>query len=326
MYTRLSMRVIFVVMVGILTLMINGCSSPIKKTTMHGSEVLLTKNPIQKVAIVGEARVMRPRMGGKDAILSLSGSKMFVEDAVPKLKQAFENKGYQVVFAEPAAVGYYWRGPDGYWVYDYEEKEDEEDKWQVSGMDAVYEYPQMLRYSPSFKQAVKTEFERLNDDISVSRFSVYDPKQENISVIANETGADTVCFSRLWGKRYSAGRYAGYVAFSVVAAMFGVVDTSGGPKEHREVDIICAESKTGQVVWSSTYATTEDPIGNISYKLTDSSPATQGGESDFVLIGSGSSDAFFNNALATLPAVNQTIKGDCRMQDRVRRIIGCVKP
>lgn len=325
MKNRFLNRVAIIAIAGFLFLNFYGCASQVKKTTFRGSDVLFTKNPINKIAVVGEAKVMRPRMGNNGAVLSLSASKLFVEDSVPKLKAAFEKKGYEVVFAEPAAVGYYWRGPDGYWVFDYDAKDGEPDKWRIDNLETVYEYPEIEK-NPSLSTALKEEFERLNDYISVNRYLVYDPKKQNITAIAKETGADTICFARLWGKRYSAGRVAGDVALSVVAAMFGVYRTGSNVQEKRLVNIVCTDANTAQVVWQYTYVTAQDPIGNVSIKsaITEQGSDSEENENDLRSTKDDGDDAFFDRALAKLPAVNQNLSNDCRLQDKVRMILACV--
>ncbi|MES9851415.1 MAG: ankyrin repeat domain-containing protein [Candidatus Thiodiazotropha sp. L084R] len=213
-------------------------------------------------------------MGGKSAALSLSSSKLLIENALPKLKSAFESKGYEVTHAEPAGVGYYWRGPDDYWVYDFDAKDKSNDKWRVENMEPVFEY-QTIKSNHEVSSAVKEEFERSNDSISMNRLSVYFAENRNVSAIANNTGADTVCFARLWGKRYSAGRIAGDVALKVLVAMLGGV-TAGGLQEEKTMNIACANVKTKQLLWQNTYTSFEDPIVSVKYKsVTEAGEAIQ---------------------------------------------------
>ncbi|MEJ2622281.1 MAG: hypothetical protein P8163_19145, partial [Candidatus Thiodiazotropha sp.] len=226
------------ILISALLLMINlfGCASQQPKTSYKASGLLIEKNPINKIAIVGEAQVMRPRMGGKDPILSLSSSKLLLEDSLPRLKSAFKNKGYQVVYAEPAGIGYYWRGPDDYWVYDYSAKKKGigSDKWRMDSMRPVYEYPR-IKKSKAIEKATRNEFERLNDYISMNRLSDYLPDYENVQTIAQQTQADTVCFARLWGERYSTARKVGDVALKVAVALLGGGMSGGGLKDFKEV-------------------------------------------------------------------------------------------
>jgi hypothetical protein len=304
-----------------------GCATQDTRVHYRASDVLITKNPIRKVAIVGEAKVMRPRMGGKDAVLSLSSSKLLLENALPKLKSAFEYKGYEVVIAEPAGIGYYWRGPDDYWVYDFNAKDTGPDKWRVQTMDPVYEYP-TIKSSSEVSSAVREEFERLNDSISMNRLSVYFPDYENVSAIANNTGADTVCFARLWGKRYSAGRVAGDIALQVLVVMLGGAPT-GGLQEEKTMNIVCANVNIKQLVWQNTYTSFEDPIRSIGYKSAneadDSQQPSSLADTDSTVSDTGRVfvDTFYVNAIKTLPDAKQTFSGDCKMTDRARMIVSC---
>ncbi|MES9927292.1 MAG: hypothetical protein ABW158_04190 [Candidatus Thiodiazotropha sp. 6PDIVS] len=314
----------------LLSVTLMGCGGTQQtRISYRASDTLLYKNPIKRVAIVGEAKVMRPRMGGKSAVLSLSSSKLLIENALPKLKSAFESKGYEVTHAEPAGVGYYWRGPDDYWVYDFDAKDKSNDKWRVENMEPVFEY-QTIKSNHEVSSAVREEFERLNDSISMNRLSVYFPEYRNVSAIANNTGANTVCFARLWGKRYSAGRIAGDVALKVLVAMLGGVP-AGGLQEEKTMNIACSNVKTKQLVWQNTYTSFEDPIGSVKYKSV-----TEAGEieqtvslADTDRVGSSDEtsflDTFFVNAIKDLPAAGQTFSSDCRMTDRAKMIVSCTK-
>jgi hypothetical protein len=303
-------------------LVFNVYASPVK-TSIRASDVLITTNPIKKIAIIGESKVLRPRMGGKKAVLSLTASKLFVEDSIQKLKQAFEKKGYQVVFAEPAGIGYYWYGPDGYWVYDFDAKEGELDKWRIEGTSPVYEYA-TIKNDSSLRNAARTEFERLNRYIANKRFLLYDPQKQNLATIAEANGADTVCFVRMFGKRYSTGREVGDAALTVLAAMFGTVRSSN-LKEYKEVLTICSAVDTGQVLWQYTHSTSQDPLGNISSKQLDASNKSEETDDEFDTRESPPVDNFFDNALAKLPAYNHPLAGDCKMTDRVRMTVTCVE-
>jgi hypothetical protein len=301
-------------------LVFNVYASPVK-TYIRASEDLITENPINKIVIVGAGKVIRPRMGGKDAILSLSGSKLFVEDSVRKIKQAFETKGYQVVFAEPIGIGYYSYDRNGYWIYDYEAKAGESDKWRSNGMAPAYEYPS-INGDNDVRMAARNEFERINRYLVHRRLVVYDPKKENLATIAESNQADTVCFVRMFGKRYSSAREAGDIALKALAALFGTVSTNT-LKEYREAFTVCAAVNTGQVIWQYSHSTSQDPLSSISTNSTDDS-SQSGDDDDSDANDSPPNDSFFDNALARLPAHNQHLAGECKMTDRVRMTVTCV--
>jgi hypothetical protein len=296
----------------LLSLNIFGCASQETRSNLRASGLLINKNPVKKIAIVGTAQVMRPRMGGKDSILSLSSSKMLLEDSLPRLKSAFNNKGYQVVYAEPAGVGYYWRGPDDYWVYDYSAKKKGvgSDKWRVESMNPVYVYPGMKKHR-LIGTAARKEFERLNDYISMGRLPVYLPDYDNVTTIAKQTHADTVCFARLWGERYSTARKVGDFALKVAVALLGGGVSSGGLKEYKEVSLVCANAKAKQLVWMNTHVSGGDPIAGIS-------DGTQ-----HVSQENSAADTFFEQAITTLPNAGQSFPGDCRVTNRARKVVSC---
>lgn len=304
-----------------------GCGTQQARISYRASDALIYNNPIKNIALVGESRVMRPRMGGKDAVLSLSSSKLLLEDALPKLKSAFESKGYSVVSATTAGIGYYWRAPDDYWVYDFDAKASAPDKWRVDSMNPVFEYPE-LKSDTKISSAVRDEFERLNDFISMNRVSVYFPDVKNVSTIAQSTGADTVCFTRLWGERYSAGRVAGDIALKVLVVMLGGAPT-GGLQEKKTITIVCSNAKTKQLVWQNTYTSFEDPIRGVNYKaasdidetISVKSPADIGEVSandDSVFV-----DSFYIKAINDLPDAGDTFSTKCKFTDRAKLIVSC---
>ena len=293
----------------LLTINLFGCASQQPKISYRASDLLIEKNPIKKIAIVGEAQVMRPRMGGKDPILSISSSKQLLEDSLPRLRSAFNNKGYKVVYAEPAGIGYYWRGPDDYWVYDYSAKKKGIgfDKWRIDSMKPVYVYPRIKR-SKAIEKATRNEFERLNDYISMNRLSAYLPDYENVETIAQQTHADTVCFARLWGERFSTARKVGDVALKVAVALLGGGMSGGGLKEFKEVCLVCANAESKQLAWLNTYIVGGDPIDGISDGTAQSSHAA---------------DSFFQRAMSTLPNAGQSFPADCRVTNRAINVVTC---
>ncbi|MEW8205352.1 MAG: hypothetical protein AB2746_04440 [Candidatus Thiodiazotropha taylori] len=324
---KLCSHIIFLILTPFLLFNFIGCATQDTRVHYRASDTLLHKNPIKKIAIVGEAKVMRPRMGGKDAALSLSSSKLLLEDALPKLKSAFESKGYEVVHADPAGVGYYWRGPDDYWVYDFDAKDTGNDKWRVESTAPVFEYPG-IRSNAKVSAAVREEFERLNDYISMNRLLVYFPELQNVSTIAKTTGADTVCVARIWGKRYSAGRIAGDVALKVLVVMLGGAPT-GGLQEEKTMNLVCSNVKTRQLVWHNTHTSFEDPIGAVNHKSINEVGVDVKNQSlaDTDTIGSHSDDgfidAFYYKAIESLPAAGQTFSQNCKVTDRARMIVSC---
>ncbi len=305
-------------LMGIMLLAGQGCATQQKLFTVRGSEDLLHTNPIKKIAIIAEAKLMRPRMGGKTSALSLTESKLLVEDSIPKLKQAFEAKGYEVVFAEPAGVGFYWYGPGEYWVYNYDAKTGEPDKWLVTRQDAVFEYPVVLG-NASLHTAVTAEFDGIYDAYSVGRLLAYEPQPKNLAAIAAVTKADTVCFARLWGDRYSAGRKAGDMALSLAAALFGVVRTNT-LREERTVHILCGDAGSGKIVWQQAHAENGDPLAHVSASGSagDVPAADAGSGAEF-----DQDDNFFRKAIAELPEVSHILASDCSVVDRVRSLISC---
>lgn len=289
--------------------------------------MLLSGNPIKKIVLLGDARVMRPQQGGRTSVLSLSGSKMFLDDAIPKLKTAFSEKGYEVVSAEPAGIGYFWRGPSDYWVYDYDATEKSKKKWRNLSRSPAFEY-EYIKQDENLRQAVRKEYERLYDAISLKRARVYEPELANLQGIAASSDADTVCLAHLHGKRYSAGRMAGDMALSALAAMFG-----GHRKtltQTKRVAIVCADAGSGQIVYQNSLMRTGDPLGNISKTQVKEAPGrgpkqSEPEEDEFGGISEPYEDDFFAKVLEKLPNANTALASNCRVIDRVRMVIGCVK-
>lgn len=256
---RFVFHFLFVFGAAILLLQLGGCSTPIK---LRADESLQTVNPINSIAIVGAARVIRPRMGSKEAVLSLADSQKAVELGVHGLTKAFKEKGYRIVYAQPVGVGYKWPPNKENWVYTFGKDKDGNEiqgqKYQIMDGRPAYEYPS-TENNPQYRTAVRQEFEKMYALDSERQLRNYTPSKADLATIQQVTGGDTICFMNVWGRQYSAGRKAGAVALQVVAALFGVI-SSGGPSDAMTTHVICSQVATGKVLWQYWYGTLNDPV------------------------------------------------------------------
>ena len=292
---RVFIQPLFFILSATALLQLGGCSAPYK---LRADESLQSSNPMHTIAIVGTARVIRPRTGSKEAVLTLAHSKKAVEIAVPRLKKAFEKKGYRVSYAQPVGIGYKWPTNKENWVYTFESKDGKESegaKYQILDGTPAFEYDATAS-DPAYRAAVRQEFENMYLLDTKRKIREYTPTKANLETIQKVTGGDTICFMSVWGRQYSAARKAGALALQALGALFGAFG-SGGPSDAMSTHVICSQVATGKVLWQNWFAELVDPVEP--------------------------SEEHFQNVLKLFPKGATQLAHECKFVDKVASLYDC---
>ena len=287
-----NQRLAVLLIASIALLSLTGCASTKK---LRASEDLTNQNKMKDIAVIGGSMVVRPRRFGNEAVLSLSDSKKAIEIAVKEVKKELEVRGYNVVYSEPVGVGYKWPAFKENWVYNYESKEGEPDKWQIQDGSPAFEYNSTAN-NGAFRQSIRDEYERLNVALNSRKVLEYIPVKANLQSIQQVTGGDTICMVRTYGRQYSAGRVVGDVALGVLAAMFGGVGTSNSTDSMTTL-LVCSNPVSGQVIWQDAIYETSNPV--------------EPGEEHF------------KSVLNYFPNAEKTLDTTCKMTDKVKSMFDC---
>ncbi|MBN2515700.1 MAG: hypothetical protein JXC33_06665 [Deltaproteobacteria bacterium] len=231
----------------------SGCAP---KTKIRGSDEMFTKNPVNKIAILSAGNVNWPRMGKGGDVLVVPHAKQANETLLSQVKKVLTDKGYEIVYAEPVGVGF---NCTNWWLLENPEAENEEEVLKkIDNGDPIFKYPK-FQEEGEYTVAVLNLIGQLEKAINMKQLYTFAPRKEDVEIIQKETSADTICLHRIYGKKFSAGRKAGAVALSVVAAMFGAY---GGSSPHDMVEsyFVFIDAKTGAVLWQYGLYATGDPL------------------------------------------------------------------
>jgi hypothetical protein len=240
-------------------LIITGCGG---KVTVRSADSLYINNPIKDVAVIAEGKVYYPRVGGKEAALGLAESKKALEILIAQTKREFEEKNYTVVFAKPAGIGYCDPARKDNWVF--EDYENNDTKWQVQNCEPVYEYP-IDPENQEAKNAIRNVFEQIQIAINKRKINAFSPSPNDVQVIGSYTGADTICFNRVYGQKYTTARKVGAMASDIAigvafALVGGTYAGSHSPEDTLESYFICVDTTNANVLWQHGLFEQRDPI------------------------------------------------------------------
>lgn len=225
-------------------LVLGGCGGGLK---IRAADKMLKANPIKNIAIIGGGKVFYPsHAGGAEGPVCVAQSKECLSILLTQTKEALGQKGYNIVFCEPAGIGYYDPALRENWVC--EDVEHSDKRWQPKAGEPGYEYP-IVEKDPAFRQAVRNIFERINVAVQARTLSSYKPAPSDIAVLQKTTGADTILLERVYGREFTAGRHIGGFMLGVAAAAFGAYGANTEPHESVESFLICVEASTGEVLW-----------------------------------------------------------------------------
>ena len=268
-----------------LLLQLTGCAIPGRP--INATSELTKTNSMNKIAVLGSSRVVWPRMGQKEPVLGLEASKETLIAVMPMLQQEFSSKGYQVIVVEPIAVGFSspkykenWVFPGiGEFVEPTENAQDEQTKktstpivgttstfgkpYQLTNGDPAYVYPEAEKKVPL--AAAKIMFEYLERKIpDINPFAPVNMSTQMESTptdallaLQQTTGADTLCFARVDGRRFTTARKTGVTALNFATILIGVVVIP--PTDSASMTISCFDANHGQLVWQNLFQYLGDP-------------------------------------------------------------------
>ncbi|VGO12091.1 hypothetical protein PDESU_00641 [Pontiella desulfatans] len=216
----------------------SGCVSGRK---VRSAEKMKSSNPMRNIAIFGGGRVFYPRQMGMGVLLCSTQTDRAIKALLAQTTTAFQMKGYSVVLAQPAGIGFFDTAHRDYWAYS--DLEGNSPKVRHDTEVPVYVYP-YVKTRPDLEQALRKLYRGLNDG---HRF---EPSVDDLAVVRKYTGADTVALVRMRGIEYTAERKVGVAMLGVAAAALGSYNSST-PKETTEAIVVCMEVATGEVLWQS---------------------------------------------------------------------------
>jgi hypothetical protein len=242
------------VLVVPVVLLVSACANPTVR--IRAADSMFNENPAKKIAVVSSARISWPRMGrGNEAGLGFAESKQVVERITPDLCKALNQKGYETVYCAPVGIGFYNPALKENLVF---EKDGGGKEWNLKDNEPAYLYP-AAQNDPKLNQALRNINEKMELDIGKRQWGAFVPEKDDLRVVAQATGADTVCITRVYGRKYSQGRKAGAMAMTVAAAMFGVINTNM-PTETTEIALSCTSAASGEVIWQYAKQMSADPV------------------------------------------------------------------
>jgi hypothetical protein len=260
---------------------------------IRASDSMFQENSIKKIAVLSTARVEWPRMAG-EPVLGLAESKQALETLAPVLRESLVNRGYQIVFSEPTGIGYYNPSYKRNWVAEnYAEKGDECKKWQVVDRRPAFEYP-AVQNNQEFCTAAQNIFEQIELAISRRQLNSFTPSKNDLEVIRQATGADTVCLYRVYGQKFTTRRK---VTTALIAAAAGTTSTV---KDTIVSFLLFVNASSGEVLWQhGLFFLGKDPAN----------------PEEMVVI----------EPLRYFPKINETMDPKCKKKDPIGPIYECRK-
>jgi len=257
-----NQKVLFV-LISISMFLIAGCSN----LKIRASNAMYESNPVKKIAVVAEGRVFYPSPGRTEYLLALEDSKKASEALLAQTKDVFAKKGYEIVYSDPAGIGFHDPDMTGDWVV-IENLDSADKKWQVKNGDLVYAYP-LVQGNQEFKNAVQNVFDQVQIAVHANQIAALDLKEKtsDLHVISQVTGGDTICLNRIYGEKYSTGRKVGDAAARIGVGILTGVLTGGllvvtpgsNTVEIVESSFTCVDATTGEVMWQHGVKTPGDP-------------------------------------------------------------------
>jgi len=193
-----------VILIASVTL-VSGCVG-LSGVPVRASDSMFQENSVEKIAILSAGRVEWPRWARKEPVLGLAESKQSLAMITPKLREILVDKGYEIVFSEPVGIGYYSPFYKENWVIkNYGEKDGEIEKLQVADNGPAFEYP-VVQDNQEFRKAVRNIFEQIELALYRRDLNIVSLSKNDLEVIRQVTGGDTIFFFRVWGRRFSTQR------------------------------------------------------------------------------------------------------------------------
>lgn len=233
----------------ILIFSVGGCSFATVK--LRASDKMLNDNSMEKIAVFGHGKINWPRMGRGGSVLVLPDCIQANENVLVQTKKVLAKKGYEVICADPVGVGFY---SQNMWLVEDLDDWKEEKATKIKDLRPIFVYPQFQR-DQDFDKSVLNVIGQLNLAIKENRVGGFEPDKEDIEVIHQATGADTICLQRLYGRKYSTARKV----TAAIQNLFSYIDVS--QKDYLELLLIFIDARTGEVLWQAGESSKdENPI------------------------------------------------------------------
>jgi len=247
--TKNIKNILLATQIIILIYAVGGCSLATVK--LRASDKMLNDNSMDKIAVFGHGKINWPRMSRGGSVLVLPDCIQATENALVQTKQVLTKKGYEVVCADPVGVGFY---SQNMWLVEELDDWKEEKVTKIRDIRPIFVYPQ-FQHDQEFDKSVLNVIGQLNLAIKENRVGSFLPDREDIEVIHQATGADTICLQRLYGRKYSTARKI-VTAIQDLFTYFPVAD-----EDYVELLLIFIDAKTGEVLWQSGESSKdENPI------------------------------------------------------------------
>lgn len=233
-------------------------------TRIRAPENYFERNLSEKIAILSEGKVNWPRTQEAGNVLVLPHCKEATEKSLSVTKEVLANKGYEVVYAEIVGVGFNSQG----WYY---MEDTESNLSKITDSKPIFLSTQ-FRDDTEFNKSVMNVIGQLELAIYQNRLHDFKPPKEDIDVIQQFTGADTICLHRVYGIKYSNRRKVGMAALQVLSALPMFLFPGAGPvadvpipsDEVQELYIF-VDARTGEVLWQGDVFTEGNPLNPKKY-------------------------------------------------------------
>lgn len=243
----------YVLLMILMVFIMSGCGS----VKIRSSDFMYNNNPINKIELFAVAKVVYPGIGSHPSALGLAESKTLLEKILPQTKEALSRKGYEVITCEPVGIGHYDPLRKATRYYEDYEKSQEIKLTNGRGSDPVYEY-EMLTENLELKSALKSVFEDIQTAINEKRVDTFTPSTDDMQVIRIHSKADTVCFNRIFGVKYTTARKSGSAGLAVVAGLLGAHVQQ--LKDMIESYLVFVDTSSGEVMWQHGIFKSGDPV------------------------------------------------------------------
>jgi len=233
-------------------LILSGCSAG--GINIRATDNMLESNPVNKIALFGEGKVNWPLFGNKGGSIIVSTSKESLKNTLSMTKQVLNNKGYEVITSEPIGIGY---NSKGWWLVD--DSVEETEKKLIEDSSPIFLYQEMEEEKDTTEAArnIVDEFERA---LMASQLDSFSPPQGDVEIIQKHTDADTICFVRVYGVKYTDKRRAGALGMTILAGMVGAYGTQQDTTDKIDIYYVFIDANTSDVIWQHGEFMPGDPI------------------------------------------------------------------
>lgn len=239
-----------------------------------------------KVTILVSGRVIWPRMAGNEAGTDLEGSKQLVQRTSELIKSAFEAKRYRVQAAIPVGVGFRNERLKNNLIYPDYGKDGDLNHYNAPDASPVFIFPQ-LKENSALMGPSRNLFESVEWHIEARNLNSMLFSSEEVRVIAQAMGSDSVCLVRVYGTKFSDARKIGTL----------LLNRQASSTETLSLLVSCASAWDGSIVWQRTVTMNKDPLAI--------------------------EPADIDSLLRFLPDATQPLPAECRPIEKNKRLYAC---